>query len=164
MVVPSALSLQTYNGGQMTDLPEYDGDFDPTALIEIVAPGNVEEGINYSLTLAVLASYIIASITSPTIITEGATSGDIYDAASDDYRILLNKTVPSDSYVDIGGGADRVSPVMVKDMAGNAATYNITVSFTGTCDGNASPIVISADYGGWVFNPLTDGNWYLTTC
>lgn len=163
MVVPSATNLETFNGGQMTDLPEYAGGYDPTALIEMVAPGTVAEGINYSVTLAFLLALIIEGSTTPTIITTGATLGDPYEAETTDNRILLNKTVASASYVDIGGGADRTSPVMVKDMKGDAATNNISVSFTGTVDGNASPIVISADYGGWTFNPLSNGNWYLTS-
>ncbi len=164
MVVPSGVpNLTTFNGGQMTDLPEYDGAFDETALLELVSPGNPEEGVNYSITLQLLSSFIIAGMSLPTIITTGATLGDPYVAETTDFRILLNKTVASDSYVDIGGGADRDSPVMVKDLKGDADTNNITVSFTGTCDGNASPIVISAAYGGWTFNPLADGNWYLTS-
>lgn len=146
----------------MTDLPEYTGAFDGTALLELVAPGTAADGVNYSITLEVLASFIIAAIATPTIITSGATVGDPYEALETDYRILLNKTVASASYVDIGGGADRVSPIMVRDIKGDAATNNISVSFTGTCDGLASPIVIDAPYGGYSFNPLSDGNWYLT--
>jgi hypothetical protein len=153
---------QVFNGGQMTDLPEFTGAYDPTALIELVSPGTVEEGVNYAITLELLASFLVAGAANPTIITTGATLGDPYVALETDFRILLNKIVASASYVDIGGGADRVTPIMVRDLKGDADVNNISVSFTGTCDGLASPIVISAPYGGWVFNPLTDGNWYLT--
>lgn len=163
MVVPSAAQLQAFAGGQMTDLPEYDLGYDPTALIEIVSPGNVEEGINYAITLAMMATIIIARMSEPTIIITGATVGDPYVALTTDYRILLNKTVASASYVDIGSATDRgFEPIMVRDLKGDADVNNISVSFTGTCDGLASPIVISSPYGGWVFNPLADGNWYLT--
>lgn len=147
----------------MTDLPEYDGVYDATALIEIVAPGNVEEGINYSISLGTLGAYILAALTDPTIITSGATLGAPYEVLTTDVRVLVNKTVASASYIDLGAATARVlSPVMIRDLKGDAATNNITVTFTGTCDGLASPIVIDAAYGGWVFNPLADGNWYLT--
>lgn len=163
MVVPSAAQLQAFAGGQMTDLPEYTGGYDPTALIEIVAPGNEANGINYSLSLAEMSSIIIERISEPIIITTGATVGVPYVALVTDFRILVNKTVGSASYIDLGAAIARgFNPVMVRDLKGDAVTNNISVSFTGTCDGLASPIVINAAYGGWVFNPLADGNWYLT--
>lgn len=153
---------QIFPGGQMTDLPEYVGAFDETALLEMVAPGNVEQGVNYSITLALLAQFLTAITTAVTIIEQGATLGDPYVVSPEEYRILFNKTVPSDSYAEIGGGAERTTPVMVRDIYGNADAFPISVSFTGTCDGIASPIVIAAPYGGYVFNPLPNGNWYLT--
>lgn len=160
MVFPAT---PVFAGGQMTDLPEYDGPYDPTALLEIVAPGNEQEGVNYSLTFLLFAQYLVSSLYVPTIILTGATSDSPYVALTSDYRILLNKTVASASYVDLGDPSDRdYRPVMVRDLKGDAATNNISVSFTGTCDGLASPIVIDAAYGGWTFNPLADGNWYLT--
>lgn len=146
----------------MTDLPSFDSTFDGTELFEIVAPGNVEEGVNYSITSLLLAQLLSLLTVSNTIITSGATTGSPYVVPSDETRILINKTVPSDSAVNIGGGADRLLPVMIRDLAGNADTYNISVSFTGTCDGLPSPIVISNPYGGWVFNPLANGDWFLT--
>ena len=161
MVVPAPLA-QTFQGGQMTDLPEYDGGYDPTALMEIVAPGNEEAGVNYSISLSVLVGFISGGIAFPVIITEGATVSDPYEAEVTDLRVLLNKTVSSTSYVNIGSGSERDAPIMVRDLKGDAATYNIIVSFDGTCDGMASPITISAPYGGYTFNPLPDGNWYLT--
>lgn len=165
MVVPSAVPvIDTFNGGQMTDLPEYAGPYDPTALLELVAPGNEEEGINYSITLALLATYLINNLTDPTIITTGATLGSPYQVLSADNRVLVNKTVPSDTYVTLDAASDRgFTPVMIRDLAGNADVHPISVSFTGTCDGLSSPIVINAPYGGWVFNPLANGNWYLTS-
>lgn len=164
MVVPSANTLQTYNGGQMTDLPEFAGPFDGTELIELVAPGNVEEGINYSVAVDLLASFLQGFAVTPTIITAGATIGSPYAALVTDVRVLLNKTVGAASYIDLGAaGVRNFSPIMVRDLKGDADIHNITISFTGTADGIASPIVISNPYGGWVFNPLSNGNWYLTS-
>lgn len=164
MVVPSANTLQTYNGGQMTDLPVFAGPFDGTELFETVAPGNGTTGINYAVTARLLAAFIGQVQALPTIITTGATAGSHYAALTTDTRILLNKTIASASYVDLGVATARgVLPVMVRDLKGDANTNNITVSFTGTADGLSSPIVIDAPYGGWVFNPLPNGNWYLTS-
>lgn len=146
----------------MTDLPDFTGDFDGTELFEVVAPGNVAQGVNYSVTSLRLALLFAQVAFTQTIITTRATLGDPYDALPSDLRVLLNKSVPSPSYVDIGGGAGRTLPIMVRDLLGDAETNNITVSFTGTCDGLASPIVINANYGGYTFNPLPSGNWYLT--
>lgn len=161
MVFPSS---QVFNGGQMTDLPPFAGPLDGTELIEIVAPGNLELGVNYSVTTALLAAIINAFGNVPTIITAGATAGSHYAALTSDTRILLNKTVASASFVDLGLATARgVKPIMVRDLKGDADVNNITVSFTGTVDGLASPIVINAPYGGWVFNPLANGNWYLTS-
>lgn len=162
MVVPSAI-VNVYNGGQMTDLPEFVGPFDGTELFEIVAPGNVTEGINYAVTADLLAAFIGQVQALPTIITSGATVGSHYAALVTDTRILLNKTIASASYIDLGSATARgVLPIMVRDLKGDANTNNISVSFTGTADGLSSPIVIDAPYGGWVFNPLPNGNWYLT--
>lgn len=160
MVVPSAAQLQAFNGGQMTDLPEFGGVYDPTALIEIVSPGNEVNGVNYSVPLSDLFSFPAT----PTILLSGATIGDPYVALAADTRILVNKTLAAASYISLGSPLIRGNaPIMVRDLKGDANVRNITVSFTGTCDGLASPIVIDAPYGGWVFNPLADGNWYLTS-
>lgn len=162
MVVPSAL-INTFNGGQMTDLPEFAGPFDGTELFEIVAPGNETEGVNYTVTSQLIATLIAQLAGTPVIIVSGATVGTPYPAAVDVTRVLFNKTIPAPGYVDIGGGAARnFLPIMVRDIKGDADVNPITVSFTGTVDGIASPIVISAPYGGYNFNPLPNGNWYLT--
>lgn len=159
MVVPA---LQIFNGGQMTDLPVFTGAYDPTALVELVSPGNVNGGANYSVTLALLSAFVAAGLSAPTIITAGATLGLPYVALTTDFRVLLNKTIASASYVNLGSAVNRAAPIMVRDLKGDANVNSITVSFTGTCDGLASPIVIDAPYGGWTFNPLPNGNWYLT--
>lgn len=162
MVVPS-FNPNTFAGGQMTDLPEFGGPFDGTELIEVVAPGNADAGINYAVTTLLLATYFAGLNALPTIITSGATVGSPYAALPTDTRVLFNKTVGAASYCSLGAAVGRgTTPVMVRDLKGDADVNNITVSFTGTCDGLASPIIISAPYGGWTFNPLSNGNWYLT--
>jgi hypothetical protein len=161
------ISPEVFQGGQMTDLPVFTGTLDGTELLEIVAAGagqDIEtEGVNYSITSEMLAQLISMVIAAPTIITEDATPGDPYDVAATETRILFNKTVGAASGADIGGAVARNNvPVMVRDVKGDADVNNISVFFTGTCDGIASPIVITAAYTGYIFNPLPNGNWYLS--
>jgi hypothetical protein len=163
--MPTALpQQQVFNGGQMTDLPEYDQDFDPTALMEIVSPGNVEEGVNYAITLALLSAFMMRQLLEPTIITDGADVGTPYDVDATDTRVLVNKTIGAATFIDLDDPTLRnYLPVLIMDIKGDADVNNITVTFTGTVNGLASPIVIDAPFGGWTFNPLDSGNWYLTS-
>jgi hypothetical protein len=156
-----------FNGGQMTDLPEFSGTLNGQELIEVVA-GPVDadlaaEGVNYAITSELLAELIIGVFAEPTIITSGATVVSPYVAGAAEGRILFDKTVGAASGVDIGGGVARNNiPIMVRDIKGDADVNNITVTFTGTCDGLASPITINQPYAGYIFNPLPNGNWYLS--
>jgi hypothetical protein len=153
-----------FNGGQMTDLPIFSGSFDGTELFEVVAPGNEVTGVNYSITSLLLSALMAGFNQTPIILTSGATVGAPYVAAPTSTRILLNKTVGAPSGVNIGGGAARNNlPIMVRDIKGDGDTNNISVFFTGTCDGLASPIVIASAFAGFIFNPLPNGNWYLST-
>lgn len=153
MVVPSPIQWQ---GGQMTDLPSYPGTGDLTALMEIVSPGNVEEGVNYAISLAELALIIGGGGNSPTFVTSGST----YDSVATDTRILVDKTVGSPTTINLLGGALYSQRVLVKDLKGDAATNPITVTFPGTFDGVASPLTINTNYGWIWFNPLAAGNFY----
>lgn len=156
-----------FNGGQMTDLPEFSGSLNGAELMEIVAaPAGATleaQGVNYSITTNLLASLVIGFGLTPTIIIAGATVGTPYVPAVTETRILLNKTVGAASGVNIGGAVARANlPIMVRDIKGDADVNNISVTFTGTCDGLASPIVISSAFAGFIFNPLPNGNWYLS--
>ena len=139
----------------MTDLPAYPGTVDYTALMEIVSPGNASLGLNYGITIAQLA-LIIGSGGAPTIITAGAT----YNSVQTDTRILVNKTVGSATAVTLLAAASYFQPVLIKDLKGDADVNPITVNFTGTYDGIASPLTINTQYGFIWFNPLASGNWY----
>lgn len=155
MVVPSANTLQTYNGGQMTDLPEWTAPLDLTALIEIVAPGNVALGINYSLTLARLAAGLVGS--TPTFVTSGST----YNSVATDTRILVNKTSGSATSVVLRPSAEYFFPVLVKDLKGDADVNPITVTFSsGQTIDTLPTVVINNPFGYFWFNPLASGNWY----
>jgi len=156
-----------FNGGQMTDLPEFSGSLNGAELLEIVAAplgaDLVAQGVNYSITSLLLAQLIIGVADAPTIITSGATLIAPYVPAATEGRVLLNKTVGAASYVNIGGAVARNNvPIMIRDIKGDADVNNITVTFTGTTDGIASPIVINQPFAGYIFNPLPNGNWYLS--
>ncbi len=149
--------LNDFQGGQMTDLPAYPGTLDLTALMEIVSPGTAANGVNYAITLAQLA-LIIGSGGAPTFVLSGAT----YNSVATDTRILVNKTIGSPTTIALLGGASYFQPVLVKDVKGDAGTNNITVTYPGTYDGNASPLIISSNYGWIWFNPRASGNFYAT--
>ena len=161
MVVPSANNNQTYAGGQMTDLPAYPGGFDATALLEVVSPGNVEEGINYGITMDQLALIIgpLFIYPTPTIIAAGAS----YDSVATDVRILVDKTVDAATSIVLLASSNYTQPILVKAIKG-VGTDAITVTFSSgeLMDGQSS-VVIDAPYGFFWFNPLASGGFYATT-
>lgn len=156
MVVPSAQNLVTYNGGQMTDLPEFSGVPPRTALLEIVSPGNVEEGINYSITIEQMAAAIVVGV--PTIVRTGSTYASI---ATDD-RILVELFVAAPLVITLLNSSEYLQPILVKDIGGTCdPTNTITVVFS---DGQAvdglTSVTLSNPYAWFWFNPLAAGNFY----
>lgn len=147
--------LNDFQGGQMTDLPAYPGTADFTALMEVVSPGNASLGVNYAITLAQL-SLIIGSGGNPTIITSGST----YASVATDTKILVNKTIGGAITINLLAATSYFQPVLIKDVKGDADVNNITVAFSGTYDGIASPLTITNQYGYIWFYPLASGNWY----
>jgi hypothetical protein len=100
----------------------------------------------------------------PTVIVAGATSGSPYDVLSTDVAVLFKKSIGSASYAVLPPAADMASlgPVLFKDVNDDAATNNITLSFSGgeLCDGQ-SEVIVDSNYG-WVrLAPLPGGGaWY----
>ncbi len=146
--------IEEFQSGQMTDLPAYPGGNDPTALFEVVSPGNAEQGINYSITADQMAVLIGVSVYQNTIVTSGAT----YNSVDTDVRILINKTIGSATAVVLLPSADYGQPILVKDAKGDAATNPITITFSGgqLMDG-LNQVVINTPYGYFWFNPLQAG-------
>ncbi len=105
------------------------------------------------------ASAVNDLLATPTEITSGAT----YNSVATDKRILVKKTVGSATSIVLSAAATKEGPVLVKDIKGDADVNAITVTFTGgdTADGLAS-VPINFKYGGYWFNPISTGNWYLT--
>lgn len=151
--------LNDFQGGQMTDLPVFGGSFDGTELFEIVAPGSAALGVNYSVTTALLATYIFSFLNNPTFVLSGA----VYNSVATDTRILVNKTIGSATSIVLLNSALYKVPVLVKDLKGDAGTNPITVTFSGgqTLDGlSPAQVVINNPYGYLWFNPLAAGGWY----
>lgn len=149
--------LNDFQGGQMTDLPLYTVANPPdlTALMEIVTPGNSSLGVNYAISLAQLA-LVIGQGALETLVPQGST----YASIASDVRILISTGISSPTTVNLLSAGSYFQPVLVKDINGNAAAYPITINFSGTFDGIASPLIIDTNYGWFWMNPLPSGNWY----
>ena len=149
--------LNDFQGGQMTDLPPYpiSNPVDLSGLIEIVSPGTAAAGVNYAMSLSQLA-LVVGQGGLATFVT----SGSVYNSIASDVRILVNKSAGSPTTINLLGAAQYFQPILIKDIKGDAGTNNITVNFSGTFDGIASPLTISSNYGWFWMNPLASGNWY----
>lgn len=158
--------IPVFQGGQMTDLPPLALEvFDGTELFEIVAPGNPALALNYRITstqLSLLLANLISG--SPVIVTDGATTGVPYVVPSTVSRVLFDKTVGAPSGALLGPAQAQLLPVLIRDLKGDCDVNPITVTFSAgeLCDGLAQ-VVISTPYGGYWFNPLPSGGWYLGT-
>lgn len=135
------------------------------SVLYIVSPGNETTGNSYQVTLATLAAYFTGQTYETVLVTTGATVGDPYVVQAADGRVLLQKSVPSASYVECPLAADVAGgqAILIKDHAGNSDTYPITVTFTGgeLCDG-LTEVVISNPYGWvWVAPSPNGGSWYM---
>lgn len=157
MSAPFVPALDTFAGGQMTDLPVYTGGIDLTALLEIVSPGNPNQAVNYSITLALLAQLIPAVSFTPTFVLVGS----VYNSVATDTRILVNKTIGSATSIVMLSSVLYSQPVLVKDLKGDSLTHPITITFAGgqLFDGFSS-ITINNPFGYIWLNPLASGGWY----
>jgi hypothetical protein len=159
MSAPFVPALDTFAGGQMTDLPLYTGGVDLTALFEIVSPGNPNTAVNYAITAPQLALFLSGVIyASPTFVAWGAS----YPSVATDTRILVRGTTTSTTSVVMLGSASYSLPVLVKDLSGIASGANpINITFSGgqLFDGLVS-ISITNPYGYIWLNPLASGGWY----
>ena len=134
----------------------------------VVSPGNAAQGNSYKVTTAVLAAFFSSfSGLNTEILTAGATSISPYMVETTDTRVLFNKTLGSASYavLPLAAAVTSAQPILFKDLKGDAATNNITLTFSGgqLCDGLSS-VVISNAYGWVTLNPVPGGNaWYMTS-
>lgn len=156
----SLLPDAVFNGGQMTDLPVYGGTFVGSELFEVVAPGNAVNGINYSISSALLTALLANLSTTPQIVTSGATLANPFPVPITPYRFLFN--IAAASYATLALSSSYAAPVLIRDISGNADTNPIHLAFTGgqLADG-LSTVTIATPYQGIWFNPLPSGGWYL---
>lgn len=85
-----------------------------------------------------------------------------YTVLPTDRVILVNTSGGATSIILPAAASRNGLDIEVKDITGNAAANNISVSFPGTMDGLASPVVINNPYGYFRFNPIAAGNYYET--
>lgn len=83
-------------------------------------------------------------------------------AAISDGDILINKAAPAATAVALLPAVNATRPITVKDYAGNAATFPITVSPTGaeTIDGLAT-FVLGIDGASATFYPMPGIGYYV---
>jgi len=70
-----------------------------------------------------------------------------YSVQASDYVITINKTVPEVTTVTLPACPSASRSLIVKDGAGNAASFPITIAGNGKTIDGASNYVISANYG-----------------
>lgn len=161
MSAPFVPALDTFAGGQMTDLPVITGAVDLTALMEVVSPGLAATGVNYQITIALLAAWINAAISNqPTLVT--ATT---YNSVATDTRILIDYASAATGTINLLASTSYSQPILVKDYKGIASTTNpITVNMNGTdtYDGLTS-VVIDNEFGWYWFNPKPNGGGFYAT-
>jgi hypothetical protein len=114
-------------------------------------------------------------LTAPVVSGDGAyrliTASGAINVLGTDVVILTNLATPAAVNIVLPQSSVRNGlPITVKDIAGNANTYNITfVPFSGeTIDGFSAAAaaangvaVIDVNYGKKTLYPLTFGGWYL---
>jgi hypothetical protein len=150
--------------GRLTSLNSLNIPFTGGELMYIVSPGNAALGDSYNVTTAQLAGFFGAfPFLETTLVTAGAT----YNMLATDTRIVVDKTIgsPTSIVAPLASLMSYPFPVLIKDGKGDAATNNITITFTGgqLCDGQSS-IVIDNAYGWVTINPfpVTGASWYQT--
>jgi hypothetical protein len=153
--------------GRITSLALLNISLTGSEVMEIISPGNAELGDNYQVTTAVLGAYFSAfPYVSTIVIKSGATLATPFPIPTTATRILLDKTIASDTYLVAPLAASMLAPfpVFIKDLAGNANTNNININFTGgeLCDG-LSTMQVTSDYGWVTINPVPSGGaWYMS--
>ena len=138
--------------GQITSLQMLPNPLSGGEVMEIVQPGTAALGNSYQVTTSELASFFAASSASIEVILGDATAISPYLIKPADGVLLFNKIIGTPSYVlaPIASAMSTLSPILIKDLLGDAATNNITINFTGgqLCDGQ--PAVLVDNAYGWV--------------
>jgi hypothetical protein len=170
MSAPFVPALDTFEGGQMTDLPDFTAtSFQGSELFEIVSgnpqPTTANNAVNYSITTLLMGQLFQSLISGQVVIGQGknTTALTAYPVPVGVGRIYVNKATPEPTYVTFGAANLQLSDVLVKDVAGTSDGAGNGIFITVTADGVANP-TITAPYGGFWFRPVTALNiWTLGT-
>lgn len=169
MSAPFVPALDTFEGGQMTDLPAFTATFlQGSELFEIVsgnpAATTAANAVNYSITSELLASLLINIGMGQVVIEQGQnmTSGTAYPVPTNVGRIYINKATPEPTFITFGNASAQLVEVLVQDVAGTASGGD-SVSLTVTASGITNPS-ITEPYGGFWLRPVNSLNiWSLGT-
>lgn len=170
MSAPFVPALDTFAGGQMTDLPKFmSPTLDGTELFEIVSgfplATTPETAVNYSITSLQLA-IAIASLSAVQVVIgqgENTTSDDPLIVGANVGRIYVNKPTPEPTFIQFDNASGYVFDVLVKDVAGTANASGDGITNLVTVDGVTDP-EITVPFGGFWFRPVTSLNiWTLGT-
>lgn len=131
----------------------------------LIVSYNSATGVYNTITLALLSAAAMA--VSPTVVTA---AGD-YNVLSADTDVIIERTVPAANNVLLPAASSRNGiPLFVKDGAGNADNYPISIKPSGTekidlTYTNSNPLQIVSKFGGFwlVPRPATSGitGWYV---
>lgn len=172
MSAPFVPALDTFAGGQMTDLPAFTAtSFDGTELFEVVSgfpsPTNANTAVNYSITSAQLAALLVVLLNKPVIITQGQFTNPAspYVVPVNAARVYVDKATPEPTYVQFAAVATYIVEPLITDIAGTVdnAGNGIFVTFSGgqLVDGLSS-VTVTTPFGGYFFRPITSlGSWHL---
>lgn len=114
-------------------------------------------GEYFKLSLVQLAASVQAA--PPTFLTSAGTY-----TVTDEMTLLINRDVAAAADIQLPPALSRNgAPIVIKDYAGNAATYNSTILPDGeeTIDG-LTGLPINANGGGYKLVPISTGGWYIS--
>jgi hypothetical protein len=168
MSAPFVPALDTFAGGQMTDLPAFTSPtLDGTELFEIVSgfpsPTTAANAVNYSVTSLQLAIAIATLSEAQVVIAQGqnTTALTAYPVPVNVTRVYVNKATPEPTYVKFGNANAQLADVLVKDIAGTSDGAGNGIFTTVTADTIVNP-TITVPYGGFFFRPVKSLNiWTL---
>jgi len=171
MSAPFVPALDTFAGGQMTDLPAFTSQtLTGTELFEIVsgtpAATTADNAVNYSITSQLLASLLANVGMNQVVIKQGQnmTSGTAFPVPTNVGRIYIDKPTPEPTFITFGNASSQLVDVLVQDVAGTAtAAGGDSISLTVTASGITNPS-ITQPYGGFWLRPVNSLNiWALGT-
>jgi hypothetical protein len=170
MSAPFVPALDTFQGGQMTDLPAFTAtSFLGDELFEIVSGNplatNANTAVNYSITTKLLGQLLTGLISGQVVIGQGQnmTALTPYTVPVGVGRIYVNKATPEPTYITFGAASAGIADVLVKDVAGTSDNAGNGIFLTVTADGVTNP-TITSPYGGFWLRPVVSLNiWTLGT-